>query len=41
MRVEVNALNFAMSVMLLINCEDKKWRLIAYISKLLNKAIKL
>ena len=38
MREEVNVLNFATNGILLMKCEDKKWRLVAYISKLLNEA---
>ena len=38
MRVEVDVLNFVIGGVLLMKCEDKKWRLVAYISKLLNKA---
>ena len=38
MKVEVDVLDFAIERVLLIKCEDKKWRPIAYISKLLNKA---
>ncbi len=38
MRVETDASDFAMGGVLLIKCEDKKWELIAYISKLLNGA---
>jgi len=35
--VEADASNFATGEVLLIKCEDNKWRLVAYISKLLNK----
>ena len=38
MRVEVDASNFAMEGVLSMKCEDKKWRSVAYISKLLNEA---
>ena len=37
MRVEADASDFAMNGVLLMKCEDKKWRPVAYISKLLNK----
>ena len=37
MRVEVDASDFAMNGVLLMKCEDKKWRPVAYISKLLNE----
>jgi len=38
MRGEVNVFNFATDGILLMKCEDEKWRLVAYISKLLNEA---
>ena len=38
MRVEIDMLDFAIGGVLLIKCENKKWRLVAYISKLLNEA---
>ena len=38
MRVEADMSDFAIGEVLLIKCEDKKWRLVAYISKLLNEA---
>jgi len=38
MRVEADTSDFAMGEMLLIKCEDEKWRLVAYIPKLLNEA---
>ena len=38
MRVEMNALDFTMGGLLSMKCKDKKWRLMTYISKLLNKA---
>jgi len=38
MRVEVDVSDFAMGEVLLMKCEDKKWRPVAYISKSLNKA---
>jgi len=37
-RVESDISDFATSGVLSIKCEDKKWRLVTYISKLLNKA---
>ena len=36
-RVEADASNFAMEGVLLMKCEDEKWRPVAYISKSLNK----
>jgi len=36
-RVEANASNFATGGILLIKCEDNKWRPVAYISKSLNE----
>ena len=36
-RVEVDILDFVMGRVLLIKCENEKWRLVAYISKLLNE----
>jgi len=38
MRVEVNALDFAMRGVLLMKCKDEKWRSVTYILKSLNKA---
>jgi len=38
MRVEADALDFAMGGVLLIKCEDERWRPVAYISKSLNEA---
>ena len=38
MRVEADASDFAMGGVLSMKCEDEKWRLVAYISKLLNEA---
>jgi len=35
--VEADASNFATGGVLSIKCEDSKWRLVAYISKLLNE----
>jgi len=37
-RVEANASDFATGGVLSMKCEDKKWRPVAYISKLLNEA---
>jgi len=37
-RIEANASDFVIGGVLLMKCEDKRWRLVAYISKLLNKA---
>ena len=36
-RVEADASNFATGGVLLIKCDDNKWRLVAYISKSLNE----
>jgi len=36
MRVEVDASDYATEGVLLIKCEDRKWRPVAFISKLLN-----
>jgi len=36
-RVKADASNFAMGGILSIKCKDSKWRLVVYISKLLNK----
>ena len=38
MRVEVNASDFTIGEVLLMKCKDEKWRPVAYILKLLNKA---
>ena len=38
MRVKADASDFAIGGVLLMKCEDEKWRLVAYISKLLNEA---
>ena len=38
MRVEADASDFAMGGVLLMKCEDEKWRPVAYISKSLNEA---
>ena len=38
MRIEVDVLGFAIGEVLLMKYEDEKWRLVAYILKLLNKA---
>ena len=37
-RVEVDMPNFAIEEVLLMKCKDKKWRSVAYTSKLLNEA---
>ena len=39
-RVEVDASDFTTGGVLSIKCKDEKWRPVAYISKLLNKAEK-
>ena len=36
MRVEADALDYAMGGILLLKCEDGKWRPVAFISKSLN-----
>jgi len=38
MRVEADASDFAIGRVLLMKCEDEKWRPVSYISKLLNEA---
>jgi len=38
MRVEADASDFVIGEVLLMKCEDKKWRPVAYISKSLNEA---
>ena len=38
MRVEADASDFTMGGVLLMKCEDEKWRPVAYIFKSLNKA---
>ena len=38
MRVEADASDFVTEGVLLMKCEDEKWRPVAYISKLLNEA---
>ena len=38
MKVEIDVLEFAVKGVLLIKCKNEKWRLVAYISKSLNKA---
>ena len=38
MRVEADVSDFAIGGVLLMKCKDEKWRLVAYISKLLNEA---
>ena len=37
MKVGVDVSDFAIGEVLLIKCEDKKWRPVAYISKSLNE----
>ena len=37
MRVEADALEYATGGVLSMKCEDEKWRLVAFISKLLNE----
>jgi len=37
LRVEADTSNFAIGGVLSIKCKDGKWRLVAYISKLLNE----
>ena len=37
MKVGVDVSDFAIGVVLLIKCENEKWRPVAYISKSLNK----
>jgi len=37
MRIEVDALNYAMRGVLSMEYEDGKWRLVAFLSKSLNK----
>ena len=37
-RVEVDTSEYVIGGVLLMKCEDKKWRLVAFISKSLNKA---
>ena len=38
MRIKADASDFAIGGVLSIKCKDEKWRPVAYISKLLNKA---
>jgi len=38
MRVDIDVLNFVMGGVLLMKCENEKWRPVAYISKSLNEA---
>jgi len=40
MRVEADILEYAIGGVLLMKCENKKWRPVAFISKLLNEAEK-
>ena len=37
MRIEVDASDYAMGSVLFMECEDGKWRLVAYLSKSLNE----
>ena len=37
MRIEVDMLDYATGGMLLIECEDGRWRPVVYLSKLLNE----
>jgi len=37
MRMKVNALDYAIGGVFSIECEDRRWRLVAYLSKSLNK----
>ena len=37
MRMEVDALDYAMGGVLSMKCEDRKWRLVVFLSKLLNE----
>jgi len=37
MRIEVDASDYIMEVMLSMECEDGKWRPVTFISKFLNK----
>jgi len=37
MRIEVNALDYTTGEVLSMECEDRKWRLVAFLSKSLNK----
>ena len=37
MRIEVNASDYTMEEVLLIEYIDRRWRLVAYLSKLLNE----
>ena len=39
-RIEADISDFAISGVLLMKCEDERWRLVAYISKSLNEAKK-
>jgi len=35
--MEVDALDYTIRGVLLIECEDRRWKLVAYLSKLLNE----
>jgi len=37
MRIEVNALDYAIGGVLFIECEDRRWRPVAFLSKSLNE----
>ena len=37
MKIEIDISNYMIERVLLIKCEDRKWRLVAHLSKLLNK----
>ena len=37
MKIEVNVSNYATEGVLSMKCEDGRWRLVAYLSKLLNE----
>ena len=37
-RVEIDILDFVIGKVLLMKCKNEKWRLVAYISNLLNEA---
>jgi len=40
MRMEVDASDYAIGSMLSMECEDERWRLVVYLSKLLNETEK-
>ena len=37
MRIEVNVLDYAIEEVLSIECNDRQWRLVVYLSKFLNE----